>query len=57
VFTSEVRPLLDTDMLGGHDLPWAVCLTDPIAISEILSSPCEFTHFLRWRLAINAARY
>jgi len=53
VFTSGINRLRSTGVLGQHDLPWAVCLTDLIAISEILQSPSEFTHFLRWRLAAN----
>jgi hypothetical protein len=53
VFTSELHSLLETGVLGHHDLPWAVCLADLMAVSEILQCPAEFTHFLRWRLAIN----
>lgn len=53
VFTPELHRLRDTGMLGHHDLPWAVCLTDLMAISEILQLPAEFTHFLRWRLNTN----
>src|ERR1035437_1989403 len=45
--------LRSTGVLGQHDLPGAVCLTDWVAISELLQSPSEFTHFLRWRLAVN----
>jgi hypothetical protein len=53
VFTSGMHRLRDTGVLERHDLPWAVCLTDLVAISEIVQSPSEFTHFLRWRLAVN----
>jgi hypothetical protein len=53
VFTSGMNRLRSTGVLGQHDLPWAVCLTDLVAISELLQSPSEFTHFLRWRLAVN----
>jgi hypothetical protein len=55
VFTPEMHHLRDTGVLGQHDLPWAVCLTDLMAISDILQSPSEFTHFLRWRRAIEKA--
>jgi len=51
VFTPEMHRLRNTGVLGQHDLPWAVCLTDLMAISDILQSPSEFTHFLRWRRA------
>lgn len=53
VFTPQLHRLRDTGVLGPDDLPWAVCLTDLMAISEILQLPVEFTHFLRWRLTIN----
>lgn len=53
VFTPGMQRLRDTKVLGQHDLPWAVCLMDLVAISKILQSPCEFTHFLRWRHAAN----
>ncbi len=52
VYTPELNSLLGTGLLGAHDIPWAVCLSDLMAISEVLQSPVEFTHFLRWRLAI-----
>lgn len=55
VFTPEMHRLRDTGVLGQHDLPWAVCLTDLMAISDVLRSPSEFTHFLRWRRAIGKA--
>lgn len=55
VFTPQLHRLRDVGVLGQHDLPWAVCITDLIAISEIFQLPVEFTHFLRWRLAINTA--
>jgi hypothetical protein len=55
VFTPEIHRLRETGVLGQHDLPWAVCLTDLMAVSEILQSPGEFTHFLRWRRAIGKA--
>jgi len=54
VFTPNLYRLREIGVFGHHDLPWAVCLTDLMAISEILQLPVEFTHFLRWRLAINA---
>jgi hypothetical protein len=55
VFTPQLHRLGEVGVLGQHDLPWAVCLTDLMAISEIFQFPVEFTHFLRWRLAINKA--
>ncbi|HEY4838827.1 MAG TPA: hypothetical protein VIH72_09475 [Candidatus Acidoferrales bacterium] len=55
VFTPELHLLRDVGVLGNHPLPWAVCLTDLMAISDILQSSIEFTHFLRWRRAINAS--
>ena len=54
VFTPEMHRLRDAGVLGQHDIPWAVCLTDLMAISDILQFPSEFTHFLRWRRAISA---
>lgn len=53
VFTPEMNRLRGAGVLGPHDLPWAVCLADLVAISEILELPSEFTHFLRWRHAVN----
>jgi hypothetical protein len=55
VFTPELHHLRAGGVLSGDDLPWAVCLTDLFAISELISSPSEFTHFVRWRLAVHAA--
>jgi hypothetical protein len=56
VFTSEPHLLRRTGVLGPHDLPWAVCLTDLMAISEILRLPVEFTHFLRWRMSVDPGK-
>jgi hypothetical protein len=55
VFTSDLHRLRAAGVLPKGDLPWAVCLTDLWAISELISSPSEFTHFLRWRLAVHSA--
>jgi len=55
VFTSDLHHLRAAGVLQEGDLPWAVCLTDLWAISELISSQSEFTHFLRWRLAVHSA--
>ena len=52
VFTPQMHHLREAGVLGHHDIPWAVCLTDLIVISEILQSPSEFLHFLHWRRAV-----
>ena len=56
VFTPDLQQLRATGVLQSGDLPWAVCLTDLRAISELVTSPSEFTHFLRWRLAVYSAK-
>jgi hypothetical protein len=55
-FTPEANRLRDAGVVGNDDLPWSVCLTDLMAISDILQCSVEFTHFLRWRFAINETR-
>ena len=55
VFTPDLHRLRAAGILQQGDLPWAVCLTDLWAISELISSPSEFTHFLRWRFAVHSA--
>jgi hypothetical protein len=49
-FTSELNELALIADLG--EPVWAVCLTDLRVIAEIVSRPSEFTHFLRWRVAL-----
>jgi hypothetical protein len=56
VFTPDLQRLRAVGVLQPGDLPWAVCLTDLWAISELVTSPSEFTHFLRWRLAVYSAK-
>lgn len=56
VFTPDLQQLRTAGVLQPGDLPWAVCLTDLWAISELVTSPSEFTHFLRWRLAVYSAK-
>jgi hypothetical protein len=55
VFTPDLQQLRAAGVLQSGDLPWAVCLTDLWAISELVTSPSEFIHFLRWRLAVSSA--
>ncbi|MGA8143753.1 MAG: hypothetical protein WB987_07690 [Candidatus Acidiferrales bacterium] len=55
VFTPDLQSLRAAGVLQSTDLPWAVCLTDLWAIAELVTSPSEFTHFLRWRLAVYSA--
>ncbi len=55
VFTTDLRRLREAGILDQADLPWSVCLTDLWAISELISSPSQFTHFLRWRLAAHTS--
>ena len=50
VFTSELHEVIE--IVGLSEPVWAVCLTDLRVISEIVSRPSEFTHYLRWRLAV-----
>jgi hypothetical protein len=50
VYTSELKEL--QNILALTELAWAVCLTDLRVISEIVSRPSEFTHYLRWRMSV-----
>lgn len=50
VFTSELGEL--RAILKIPDVLWAVCLTDLREISEIISRPSEFTHYIQWRLSV-----
>jgi hypothetical protein len=49
-FTSELNEV--KEIAGLSEAVWAICLTDLRVISEIVSRPREFTHYLRWRLAV-----
>jgi hypothetical protein len=53
-FTSELNEV--REITGLTEPVWAVCLTDLRVISEIVSRPSEFTHFLRWRIALGSKR-
>jgi len=53
LYTADLFKLRDLGIVGGDELPWAVCLTDLMAISEVISRPSEFLHFLRWRRSVN----
>lgn len=55
VFTPEMHTLREAGVLGQHDIPWAVCLTDLMVLSDIMQFPSEFTHFLRWRRSAGKA--
>ena len=50
VFKSELSEL--RTILGVSDPIWAVSLTDLRQISEVISRPSEFSHYLHWRLAV-----
>jgi hypothetical protein len=50
VFTSELNEV--KEIAGLPEAVWAICLTDLRVISEIVSRPSEFTHYLRWRLEV-----
>ena len=51
-FTSELSELAAINAL--KEPVWAVCLTDLRVIAELVSRPSEFTHFLRWRVALGS---
>lgn len=53
IYTADLHKLRDLGVLSGPELPWAVCLSDLMAISEVISRPSEFTHFLQWRRSAN----
>jgi hypothetical protein len=53
IYTADLGKLRDLGVLGSSELPWAVSLTDLMAISEVISRPSEFIHFLRWRQSVN----
>ena len=55
VFTPEMHTLREAGVLGQNDIPWAVCLTDLMVLSDIMQFPSEFTHFLRWRRSAGKA--
>jgi hypothetical protein len=56
VFTPDLQRLRAAGVLQPGDLPWALCLSDLWAISELVTSPSEFTHFLRWRMAVYSVK-
>ncbi len=51
IFTADMYQMRDIGVVKTHDLPWCVALTDLRAISDILMTSFELTHYLRWRLA------
>jgi hypothetical protein len=53
IYTADLNKLKDLGVLSGSQLPWAVSLTDLMAISEVISRPSEFVHFLSWRQSVN----
>jgi hypothetical protein len=52
-FTRMLWELAEVGLFKEGELPWAISLMDLRIISETLSNPIQFVHYLKWRLALN----
>ncbi len=51
-FEYELPRLKDLGILGDQHTPWPVLVTDLRVIAEMVSSPAELLHYMRWRSSL-----
>lgn len=53
LYTANLRPLIEMEILGQDDLPWAVSYMDLLVICDAIEFPAQLFHFLKRRKRIH----